>query len=276
MNTPTSAAIASKHRFAQLARQWWAVGVLALAALIFVAAPWPLMDKLFAIAYGICPQRPAHSLFFGGRQMSIEARMLGMFGGAVAAAFYLAARGRGKATGFPRPAILAVLIGFVAWMGLDGVNALLFDLRLPHLYAPNLALRLGTGLLTGLSIGVVIVPAFNQTIWSPSAARTVPVLSGWLDLLGVLSVEAVLFVGGLTGWSALLYPYSILASVGVLGVPSAIGIIIVTLILRRDGRFTSVLELSLVVLTGLVFAAVMLGSMSVVRFALFGLGPMGF
>ena len=181
--------------------------------------------------------------------------MFGMFGGAVAAALYLAARGRGKATDFPRPAILAVLIGFVAWMGLDGVNALLFDLRLPHLYTPNLALRLGTGLLTGLSIGVVIVPAFNQTIWSPTAERKVPVLAGW---------------------GAFLYPYSILASVGVLGVLTAIGTIIVTLILRRDGRFTSVRELSPVVLTGLVFAAVMLGSMSAVRFALFGLGPMGF
>lgn len=276
MNTPTGAAIAFQHRFAQLARQWWAVGVLALAALIFVAAPWPLIDKLFAIAYGICPQRPAHSLFFGGQQMSIEARMFGMFGGAVAAALYLAARGRGKATGFPRPAILAVLIGFVAWMGLDGVNALLFDLRLSHLYTPNLALRLGTGLLAGLSIGVVIAPAFNQTIWSPTAARNVPVLAGWRDLLGVLGIEAVLFAGGLTGWGAFLYPYSILASVGVLGVLSAIGAIIVTLILRRDGRFTSVRELSPIVLTGLVFATVMLGSMSAVRFALFGLGPMGF
>ena len=276
MNTPTGAAIACQHRFAQLARQWWAVGVLVFALLIFVAVPWPLLDKLFAIAYGICPQRPAHSLFFGGQQMSIEARMFGMFGGAVAAALYLAARGRGKATGFPRPAILAVLVGFVAWMGLDGVNALLFDLRLPHLYTPELTLRLGTGLLTGLSIGIVIVPAFTQTIWSPTAARNVPVLAGWRDLLGALGIEAVLFVGGLTGWSALLYPYSILASVGVLGVLSAIGTIIVTLILRRDGRFTSVRELSPVVLTGLVFATVMLGSMSVVRFALFGLGPMGF
>ena len=276
MNTPTGAAIACKPSFAQLARQWWAVGVLALTALIFVAAPWPLMDKLFAIAYGICPQRPAHSLFFGEQQMSIEARMFGMFGGAAAAALYLVARGRGKATGFPQPGILAVLIGFAAWMGLDGVNALLFDLRLPHLYTPELTLRLGTGLLTGLSIGMVIVPAFNQTIWSPTAARKVPVLAGWRDLLGAFGIEAVLFAGGLTGWGAFLYPYSILASVGVLGVLTAIGAIIVALILRRDGRFTSVRELSPVVLTGLVFATVMLGSTAAVRFALFGLGPMGF
>jgi len=271
----TDVATARIYGFAQLARQWWAVGVLAFAILVFVAAPWSLLDKLFAIAYGICPQRPTHSLFFGGQQMSIEARMFGMFGGAVAAALYVAARGRGKATGFLRPGTLAVLIGFVAWMGLDGVNALLFDLRLPHLYTPNLTLRLGTDLLTGLAIGAVIVPAFNQTIWSPSAARNVPVLSGWRDLLGALGIEAVLFAGGLTGWSALLYPYSILASVGVLGLLSAIGAIVVSLILRRDGQFTSVRELSLVVLIGLIFATVMLGAMSAVRYALFGLGPMG-
>jgi uncharacterized membrane protein len=276
MNTPTGTTAARKHSFVHLARQWWAAGMLAVAILIFVTAPWPLMDKLFAIAYGICPQRPAHSLFFGGQQMSIEARMFGMFGGAVAAALYLAARGRGKATGFPQPGILAVLIGFVAWMGLDGVNALFFDLLLPHGYTPTLTLRLGTGLLAGLAIGAVIVPAFNQTIWLPSAARNVPVLSGWRDLFGVLGIEAVLFAGGLTGWSVLLYPYSILASVGVLGMLSAIDAIIVALILRRDGRFTSVRELSPVVLIGLVFATVMLGSTAAVRFALFGLGPMGF
>ena len=50
-------------------RQQWAIGVLALALLAFLVAPWSMYDKLWAIAYGICPQRPGHSLFFGGVQM---------------------------------------------------------------------------------------------------------------------------------------------------------------------------------------------------------------
>jgi uncharacterized membrane protein len=181
VNTPaTLQGVTHKHRLAQAARRWWAVGALALTFLTFVAAPWPLLDKLFAIAYGICPQRPAHSLFFGGQQMSIEARMFGVFGGAVAAALYFVVCGRGKAIGFPQPGVWVVLMTFVAWMGLDGFNALFFDMRLPHLYTPTLILRLGTGLLAGLFIGALIVPVFNQTIWVPSARCRVPVLAKWL------------------------------------------------------------------------------------------------
>jgi uncharacterized membrane protein len=203
MNIPAGTTAARKHSFVHLTRQWWAVGVLALAVLILVAAPWPLMDKLFAIAYGICPQRSAHSLFFGGQQMSIEARMFGMFGGAVAAALYLAARGRGKATGLPRLSVLAVLIGFVAWMGLDGVNALLFDLHLPHLYAPNLTLRLGTGLLTGLSIGAADRRPQSNDLVARGTQRASA--SGWRDLLGVLGI--VPFYSAVADWvSAPLSP----------------------------------------------------------------------
>ncbi len=44
-------------------RRQWAIGLLGLAVLAFLLAPWPLYDKLWAIAYGICPQRPGNSLF---------------------------------------------------------------------------------------------------------------------------------------------------------------------------------------------------------------------
>jgi uncharacterized membrane protein len=39
-----------------------------------------LVSVLWAIAFDICPQRPSHSLFLGGQQMPIEARMAGIFG----------------------------------------------------------------------------------------------------------------------------------------------------------------------------------------------------
>ena len=59
------------------------------------------MSILWAIAFGICPQRPGHSLFLGGQQMPIEARMAGMFGGFVLAAAYGWAAGRGRALRLP-------------------------------------------------------------------------------------------------------------------------------------------------------------------------------
>lgn len=78
-------------------RQRWALGALVLAVMAFLLAPWSLYDKLWGIAYGICPQRPGHSLFFGGVQMPIEAREGGMYAGFLLGLVYLAVIGRSKA-----------------------------------------------------------------------------------------------------------------------------------------------------------------------------------
>ena len=78
-----------------------------------------LLSVLWAIAFGICPQRPGHSLFLGGRQMPIEARMAGIFGGCVIGAAYFWALGRGRAMRLPGRAMTIMLMGFVALMGVD-------------------------------------------------------------------------------------------------------------------------------------------------------------
>ena len=68
----------------------------------------------------------------------------------------------------PSRGLTIVLVGFVALMGLGGANAFLYDLHRPHLYPLNLYLRLGTGLLTGLTFAGFVVPAFNSTVWQTS------------------------------------------------------------------------------------------------------------
>jgi hypothetical protein len=50
---------------ARFNRNQWAIGILCLIVLAFLVVPLPLYDKLWGIAYGICLQRPGHSLFFG-------------------------------------------------------------------------------------------------------------------------------------------------------------------------------------------------------------------
>ena len=126
---------------ALLNRRQWAIGILGLSVLAFLLAPWPLYDKLWGIAYGICPQRPGHSLFFGDVQMPIEAREGGMYAGFLLGFIYLVILGRGKARELPSPGILALLVGFIALMGLDGVNAVAYDLYLPAPYVHNLFMR---------------------------------------------------------------------------------------------------------------------------------------
>ena len=231
-----------------------------------------LMSILWAIAFGICPQRPSHSLFLGGQQMPIEARMAGMFGGFVIGAAYFAAMGRGRAWRMPGGWMAFVLIGFVGLLGVDGVNAFLFDLRLPHLYAPNLYLRLGTGLLTGLTFAGFVVPAFNATIWQ--SGPDVSPLTNARDLLVALGLEAVYFAAAISGAGILLYPVSLLAVIGVPLLLGMIGAVVVASVLGRSNRAVRWVDALPLALAGLALAVVMLGAFSAVRLAVFGPGPL--
>lgn len=232
----------------------------------------PIMSVLWAVAFGICPQRPSHSLFLGGQQMPIEARMAGMFGGFVVGAAYFAAMGRGRASRMPGHAMALILVGFVALMGVDGVNALFFDLALPYLYTPNLALRLGTGLLTGLAFAGLMLPAFNATIWQTGLEMS-PLMSS-RDLLIGLGLEAIFFLAAFSGAGVLLYPVSLIA---VLGVPILVGMIgsmALAMVSAKTNRATSLMEVMPLLAGGIILTALMLGITSAARYALFGPGPL--
>jgi uncharacterized membrane protein len=232
-----------------------------------------LMSILWAIAFGICPQRPSHSLFLGGQQMPIEARMAGMFGGFLIGAAYFVAIGRGRAWRMPSSGMTIVLVVLVALMGIDGVNAFLYDLGVPHLYPPNLYLRLGTGLLTGLTFAGFVVPAFNSTVWQTGLEES-PLTSA-RDVMNVLGLEAAYFVAAISGLSVLLYPVSLIA---ILGVPILIGLlgaVVITSLLGQSNRAARLADLLPTVLGGLALVVVVLGTFSAVRFALFGPGPLG-
>ena len=231
-----------------------------------------LMSVLWAIAFGICPQRPSHSLFLGDQQMPIEARMAGMFGGFVIGAAYFAAMGRGRAWRMPGGWMAFVLVGFVGLLGVDGVNAFLADLRLPHLYPPNLYLRLGTGLLTGLTFAGFVVPALNSTVWQTGVE--VSPLTNARDLLVGLGLEAVYFVAAISGAGILLYPVSLVAIIGVPLLLGMIGAVVVASVLGRSNRAARLAEVLPVALGGLALAVIMLGMLSVARLALFGAGPL--
>ena len=95
------------------------------------------------------------------------ARCTGMYLGSSMAFLFLVARGRVLAGQFPRRWILAVFCILAAAFAIDGLNSYLtFFPGVPHLYAPNNTLRLLTGTGLGLGIGVMVVPGFNQAVWT--------------------------------------------------------------------------------------------------------------
>jgi hypothetical protein len=204
--------------------------------------------------------------------MPIEARMGGVFAGFVIGAAVITLSGHARAWRLPDRKVSAVLLAFVASMGLDGVNASLYDLRLPHLYTPLLPLRLASGLLAGLAAAAYAVPAFNETVWAQGEETTA--LSGIRPLLAGLGLAAAYFGLGLWGARALLYPLSLVA---VLGVPLLLGTlatVIVTAATRRSGQAVHWTDVIPLVLGGLALAALFLTLSSLARYTLFGPGPL--
>ncbi|GIW06160.1 MAG: hypothetical protein KatS3mg060_0965 [Dehalococcoidia bacterium] len=214
-------------------RFWAPVALLTVLFLGFLLLPLPFLEKLRILSAGVCAQRPGHSIFFGDVQPPLESRMIGIYGGFFVAILALALAGRGKWTGMPSIPVMALALLFIAIMGFDGVNALFFDLRLPHAYPPQNWLRLVTGALCGLGIALLILPIFNFSVWRNGEYRAIVGLRG---LAVLLLVEAAFVAIVLTGFWLLLYPVSVLSVAGVAGLLLAINLLIVLSILRREGQ----------------------------------------
>ncbi len=99
--------------------------------------------------------------------------VLGMYLGAVTGLVFQSIIGW-KRMKIPHWSIIALLAVFAAAFGIDGSNSYLYLLKqvspgilpnIPNLYVPNNTLRLLTGSGMGLGMGVMLFPAFNQTIW---------------------------------------------------------------------------------------------------------------
>jgi len=240
--------------------------------LAFLLAPWPLLTKLEALSFGIDPQRPAHSYFLGGVRLPLEARKMGIYGGFAVVLAYLLALGRGKAGRLPPVPMLVVLVGFLALMALDGTNNFFHDLGLPHLYAPDNRLRLGTGLLTGVTIAAVLWPIFNQAFWQHPIP--VPSLQGFHELFGALGVCTSIYLACVFGLQWALYPLAILGAGGLLAMVGLLNAVIVLVATGREGRGEGLGDLVLPLAAGLLLAMMELGGLAALRYVLLGTRPL--
>jgi uncharacterized membrane protein len=172
------------------------------------------METLRALLYGVSAQRPSHSLFVAGQQLPLEARMGGIFLGFVCALVLVVLLGRLRASQPPGGVLGLACWVLIALTGLDGLNAFLFDGNLPHLYAPNTALRLFTGLGAGLGVGLMAIPVVAGVIWSKSSDEAS--LEDPIELAAGLAIVGL--VGGLilAGVSVLLWPIALAMLIGVL------------------------------------------------------------
>ncbi|CAG0940961.1 hypothetical protein ANRL1_00327 [Anaerolineae bacterium] len=276
---------------------WLAPAFLLALGALFLLAPFPFKSKLDAIPYGIDPQRPSHTHFFGGThlpgedwlrqnipgfatfdpetpmQLSLEARKVGMYVGFLAVWIYLIALGRGRVKGMPPWYILLTFIIFVGIMGLDGFNAFFYDLKvIPHLYEPRLDLRLFTGLLCGYAFAGILIPVVNYSLWRENDTR--PVIEDWKVFVGGFIPLAIVYVVTFSGWGILLYPLSIISSASVLILVALINVVFVISLFRKEYTAITWHDALNPFAAGIALAIVELGFLSLVRYLLLGNTPL--
>lgn len=247
--------------------------VAGAAALAFVSwllnTPEGVLGKADAVGYAVCHRIDARSFHLGDRPLPLCARCSGIYLGALLGLVTMGALGRGRAGGLPRRGLLLALFGFIAAMGVDGVNSYLhFFPDAPHLYEPQNWLRLTTGTFNGLALSALVYPIFNQTLWKHWQAR--PVL-GHVRELGLLAALGLIVIGlVLTENPLVLYPLALLSAVGVVALLTALDTTILLIVTRRENRAEGWTGALLPVAAGFALAILQIGLVDAARFAVFG------
>jgi Predicted membrane protein (DUF2085) len=280
----------------------WGAIVLGVALVAFLLIPVPLVDKFYAIGFGICPQRAGHSYFLGetllpgeasvraavpllnlvapdtATKLPVEARMFGMFAGFLITWLYSFAIGRGKAALMPTPLLMFTFIVFIGLMGIDGVNATVKDLHtaglpVPYLYEPRLDVRFVTGWLCGIAMAGIVLPVVNFCLWRDAEPKVL--FARWRVLLPLLGIGLVILGLFTTGSGLFYYPLAVLAPVGILTTLGSLNVVLVLTLGRRERVAANWREALNPIALALLFSAFELGLLSLMRYAAFGWGAIG-
>ena len=241
-------------------------GVL-LAWLIYT--PHGLLGKADAVGYAVCHRIDLRSFHLGERTLPLCSRCTGMYLGSTLAFAYLLIRGRGRAGEFPSRGLMVVLGLLAAAFAVDGVNSYLsFFPGAPQLYSPNNTFRLLTGTGLGLGMGVLVLPGFNQAVWT--TWRRERSLSSVLDLalLVVAALGVDLLV--LTENPLVLYPLALISSLGVVILLTCVYTMLALLLTGRENKIAGLRQLALPAVAGFTLALVQIAALDVVRYALTG------
>lgn len=228
-----------------------------------------ILDGSDWAGYAFCHRFVSHSFTINGRPMALCARCTGMYLGVALTAVLLGLAGRIRRADLPTKPIMVALAVFVAIMGLDGLNSMAYSLpALPQAYTPQNWLRLVTGMGTGLAMGAFMLPALGQTLWK--AERFRPAVRSWQELLEMVVVAGTAVLLIMSNQPALLYVLSIVSTLGLLLILTAINAIIYLVIVQRDGQATTWSAALWPLLLGLSLAIMQISAISYFRFSLTG------
>ena len=245
---------------------WILLGLAILLTGIWLSlTPEGILGKAHAVGYSVCHQIDARSFHFGETKMPMCARCSGLFLGALLGVIYQLPRGRkGR---MPSPPLM-VLFGLfaLAWV-MDGINSfLMLHPTLPALYTTQNWTRLVTGTGMGLAIAAILVPIFNQTMYSEWEDDSP--LAGWLNLVVLLVAALVLIVLILLEIPWFLFILSLLSALGVLTLLTIVYSLVIVMIFKRENSFLSLKTMVVPLLGGYCVALLQVGAFDLARFLL--------
>ncbi len=271
MDTPPTNA-----RRSDFPRFWmWGGVLLALVglALFVILTPDSVLLKADVIGAAVCHRIPSHSFFVEAHQLPLCQRCTGTFPGALTGLLIQwAVWRRRRARRFPSWRMLVVLAGFAGIWALDGFNSYttLLTGRPEGLlgYAPQPWLRLLSGVLMGMGMSVLLVPAFNQIMWADGEATAS--LRSWRELAFLIVVE--LATAGVIYLlePVLLYPVALYSVAGVVAMFVCLGAMLFVMAVGRDSVLTGWRQTWLPLVWGLVFALLVIGVMNFLRLIITG------
>jgi len=236
----------------------------AIISLFLAATPPGLWEKARIIGYALCHQLPQRSFFIHEHQTPLCARCTGMYLGFSIGLIFMILRRRTHAARMPPTAIIAVLIGFITIMGIDGINSTISIIPgAPQLYHTTNIHRIVTGTLFGIAMCMLFFPVFSTAIWrQPSGDRS---LKNWRELIGLVLVAFALDAIVLTQADWLFYPITILSIVGPLLLLSFMGAIIVLTLRNLVNNIDRWKQMALPMFAGVALGLVLITMMDFFR-----------
>jgi uncharacterized membrane protein len=248
-----------------------AVGAAAIFVLVLwmIGTPPGIEGKADAIGFAICHRIPARSFLINGMPMPLCARCTGIYLGVMTSFLIAVAAGRTKVSRLPPLRLIVVLIGFVAIMGIDGVNSYLHLFpNVKSVYEPHNILRLITGMYCGVTMFHLVFPIFNRMVWgNPDSGRSINNLR---ELAGICVVCAVVILLVLSERPVFLWVFGIISAFGVAMMLTMIGTVIFLSFGRFDRYATNWRDLAIPLLAGLTITLIELGAIDILRYAFTG------
>jgi uncharacterized membrane protein len=247
-------------------------GLVCLSWLLLT--PSGIFGKADAIGYAVCHRIDNRSFHLETRQLPLCVRCTGQYLGAVIGLSFLAFTGK-RRSGLPPKSVVAAMVVLTIIFLIDGLNSYLFlppffrlFPNMPHLYEPSHTLRLITGTGMGLSIAVVLYPAFWGSILINADIH--PAIHSLAQFILLIIAGVVLDLIILTQSVVVLLPAALISTAGVIIILTMVYTIIWLRILAKQNQYNQLSQISLYILAGFLTAMIQVALLDLIRYIITG------